>query len=404
MVLVLGSAVLPACDHGAPADAPTALVVVNVPLTDQPELAESLVQGAQLGAEEVNGKGGVRLADGSVVRLEVDAVDSGLSPITTRDNVRDAIDRGAVAVVDEGSGVDAAWTDARDVGMPIGIVYQGARSLIDPQDRPNVYRIAPTDRGVAFRLAEYILPKGVKLGVITDDSAYGAAGAVALETPLSHNRDQIMSEVVVPNGSDPAPQVLKARNSGADSLLVWASPATLAEVIRAARSAGWKAPIYSALSAEDPLVRQRLSDHPEWLDGLTFAMSRLTAERGPAPFEAFRSAYESRFGPDKVGVRNAAGQEIKQLPDFPMYSYDFVRLLAKGMERAGTAQAGDALITAMEQVEVSGANGDERSFNENSHEGVIDDDVFFANFDDMTWTPVEDDPLSATLPKLPQTL
>ncbi len=398
------ASLLVGCGEGADAgDAETALVVVDVPLRDQPELAESLVRGAQLGAERVNADGGIALADGSVVQLVVEAVDSGASPTTTRANVRDAIDRGAVAVIDEGTGVDAAWEDALAAGLPIGIVHLGAAELVDAETRPNVFRIAPTDRGVAFRLAEYLLPKGVRLVTVVDDSVYGAAGARALEPALARNRDQVAAELVVPAGADPAAQVIEARRAGATAVLVWASPATVAEVVRAVRSSGWEVPLYSAISAEDPLVRQRLADHPEWLDGLTFAMSRLTAERGPAPFAAFRTAYEERFGPDPVGVTTPDGAEVLQLPDFPMYPYDLVRVLARAIERAGVAEPGEALLTALEQVEVSGANGDERSFNEFSHEGVIDDDVFFAVFDGMTWRPVSDDPLSSTLPTLDQT-
>ena len=71
--------------------------------------------------------------------------------------------------------------------------------------------------------------------------------------------------------------------------------------------------------------------------------------------------------------------------------------------QAGKAKADKALVAAMEQVEVPGANGDERSFNERNHEGVVDDDVFFAAFKSMVWAPVKDDPLSATLPPIPQT-
>ena len=46
---------------------------------------------------------------------------------------------------------------------------------------------------------------------------------------------------------------------------------------------------------------------------------------------------------------------------------------------------------------------DERGFNQVNHEGVVDDDVYFARFRDMTYQPVQDDPLSATLPLIPQT-
>jgi hypothetical protein len=53
-------------------------------------------------------------------------------------------------------------------------------------------------------------------------------------------------------------------------------------------------------------------------------------------------------------------------------------------------------------VSVQGANGDHRGFNENNHEGVVDDDVYFAQFDGMIYHPVKDDPLSATLTSLEQ--
>ena len=52
---------------------------------------------------------------------------------------------------------------------------------------------------------------------------------------------------------------------------------------------------------------------------------------------------------------------------------------------------------------VGGANGDHRGFNENNHDGVVDDDVYFARFKGMTYSPVKDDPLSATLPVIGQT-
>ena len=60
------------------------------------------------------------------------------------------------------------------------------------------------------------------------------------------------------------------------------------------------------------------------------------------------------------------------------------------------------VLAALDEVTTEGANGDERGFNEHNHEGVIDDDVYFARFHDMTVSPVKDDPLSATLPELPQ--
>jgi ABC-type branched-subunit amino acid transport system substrate-binding protein len=85
-----------------------------------------------------------------------------------------------------------------------------------------------------------------------------------------------------------------------------------------------------------------------------------------------------------------------------MYAYDFVNLVAAALTKAGSTDP--AKITkGLEDVIVKGANGDERAFNHSSHEGVVDDDVYFARFHDMTYAPVKDDPLSATLPAISQT-
>ena len=101
-------------------------------------------------------------------------------------------------------------------------------------------------------------------------------------------------------------------------------------------------------------------------------------------------------------MKTAGGKDVIQPPDYPMYPYDFVNVLAAAVNAAHSVQ-GSAVISALNQVDVRGANGDERGFNEKNHEGVVDDDVYFATFHDITFAPVKDDPLSSTLPVIPQT-
>ena len=128
----------------------------------------------------------------------------------------------------------------------------------------------------------------------------------------------------------------------------------------------------------------------------------MTAEVGPIPFYAFVDAYDNSFGADRVGVKTAAGQSVLAIPEYAMYAYDFVNVLAAAVKQAGGAADGQKLIAALNQVTVRGANGDERGFNLASHEGVVDDDVYFARFHDMTYRPVKDDALSSTLPAVTQ--
>jgi branched-chain amino acid transport system substrate-binding protein len=400
--IVVAALSLTACARSGGDDAGEPLsIYVNAPFSGTPFVGETIARGAELGAQEVNGRG-LNVGGKSYV-LRIKRADNRLSPQSAVANVRRAVaDEDAVAVVDEGTGVDASWRIAAAADLPIGITYQGGIGLVDPTERPNVFRIAPTDHGLAYRLAEYMIPKGLKIALLVDDSTYGQEGKKALGQAFRGQRSVVAQVSLPSSATDVAPQILRARRSGATSLLVWAQPPVIAATITAARSAGWDVPIYTPPAGADPLIRQQLSRRPEWVDDLTFASGRMTAEVGTTPFFTFARSFEAAYGPQRVGVRTTDGKEVIQPPEYAMYSFDFVRLLAAAME-AADAVRGEAVIQALNRVTIGGANGDERGFNLVNHEGVIDDDVYFARFRGMTFAPVEDDLLSASLPNVEQT-
>ena len=378
------------------------VVAVDVPVTGSPYVADTIRQGVELATSNLNGGGGVRVGSKSYL-IKVKLYDNHLSARTAVQNARRAIDAGAVAIVTDGTGVDATWQLAKRAGVSIAITHDGGTGLVDAEARPNVFRIAPTNHGIAFRYAEYLIPKKLKVGLLSDDSAYGREGAADVAHAFSQNPEAVALKLTLPAGqTDLTPQVLRARRSGATALLVWGQPPTIASVLSAARSSGWQVPVYTPPTGSDPFIRQQLADHPDWVDGLTFAGGRLTAEVGTGPFVNFQSQYESTYGADQVGVKNAQGEAVVQPPEFAMYSYDFVHVLLAAIAHAGSIEPAK-ITAALNQVTTQGANGDERGFNEHSHEGVVDDDVYFARFHDMTYQPVQDDPLSATLPLIPQT-
>ena len=377
-------------------------IAVDVPVTGSPYVAQTIRQGVELATSNLNGGGGVRVGSKSYL-LDVKLYDNHLSARTAVQDARRALDAHAVSIVTDGTGVDATWQIAKRDGVSICIVYDGGSGLVDAEQRPNVFRIAPTNHGIAFRYAEYLIPKKLKVGLLADDSAYGREGATAMERAFSENPESVALRLTLPAGQpDLSAQVLRAKRSGATALLVWGQPPTIASVLSAARSIGWQVPVYTPPTGSDPFIRQQLADHPEWVDGLTFAAGRLTAEVGTGPFLSFQSQYESTYGPDPVGVKTKDGRRVIQPPELAMYAYDFVHVLVAALTRAGSVEP-ERVTAALNQVTAQGANGDERGFNEHSHEGVVDDDVYFARFRDMTYAPVKDDPLSRTLPPIPQT-
>src|SRR4051812_38298179 len=271
----------------------TLTVAVIAPFSRESYLGTTIANGAELGLRRLIVPVGRDYYSFKVVRY-----DNGASASRAVAATRRAIADHALAIVTDGTGVDASWKLAKDAGIPIGVVYDGATGLVDPEKRPNVFRIAPTNHGLAFRLAEFLVPKGLKLAILTDDTGYGRAGRKDLDHAFSENSKSVVARIQIPTtATDLAPQILQARRAGATGLIVWAQPAAIAEALIAARSAGWNVPVYTPPAGEDPLVRQELAGHPSWVDGVTFAAGRMTAEKGPVPFLSFQNAFTQQFGP-----------------------------------------------------------------------------------------------------------
>lgn len=369
----------------------SALVVVSAPLTAQPWVGRFAERGARLAAAELR----------STQRIDVLVLDDGGSPQRAVANARTAVAKGAVALITDGVGAIAVSDVTDPVSLPVFIVFEGGRSLIDAKARPTLFRMAPANKPMATRLSDYLSEKAKVVGLLADDSSFGREGAAASRVAFARNRLRLAADVTVPEGaSDVAAQVLAARRGGAQALVVWARATGVAAVVRAARSSGWDVPVYTGPTGEDPLVRQRLADHPDWLDGLTFVSFRITSETGPAPFAAFRKAYEKTYGADRVGVV-AGGRPVLMPPDWSTYSYDAVKLVAAALKASG-GKGGRPLMAALEKTVVTGANGDERGFGPEDREGVSPDDMYFGRFRDMRFTPVTDDILSTHLPAVSQ--
>jgi len=387
---------LTACSQGATAPEGEALVVVSAPLSAQPWVGRFVERGARLAAEQLNSKDGMA---GRKVRLEV--LDNGGSPQQAVAHARQAVARGATGMVIDGVGAVAVAEVTDPASLPVFVVFEGGTSLVDPRERPTLFRLAPANKPLSTRLSDYLSERVKRVALLSDDSQYGAEGAAQMRTAFARNAIDVVADATSPQASsDVAPQVLAARRSGAQALVVWARATGVAAVVRATRAAGWDVPIYTGPAGEDPLVRQRLADHPEWLDGLTFVSFRITSEVGPEPFASYRKAYVDAYGEDEVGVR-ADGRPVLAPPDWSMYSYDAMQLLAASLANTD-GRTGAPLMEALDNTVVTGANGDERGFGPTDREGVSPDDMYFARFKDMRFAPVTDDILSTGLPTVAQ--
>jgi ABC-type branched-subunit amino acid transport system substrate-binding protein len=376
-------------------------VVVSAPVSTSPWIADFERNGAQLAAAQLNAAGGI-VFGGRSHHVVVDVRDNGGSPQRVVADARAAVSQHAAVLIIDGVGA-AAVADVTDpAGLPVFVVFDGGASFIDAQARPTLFRLAPADQPMAVRLADYLAGSHPRVGILSDDTGFGADGRTALRAAFIRDKSPIVSAATVPTGApDVGTQVLAARHAGATTLVVWAGAPIVAATIQAARTAGWSVPIWAGPTGEDPLVRQRLAGHVDWLTGVGFVSFRITAEVGPKPFATYRAAYEKKYGVDKVGVQQG-GKEVVQPPDWSMYSYDTVNLIAAGLRISGAVGA-PLLHTLEGKVVVTGANGDERGYLASTREGVSPDDMYFARFHGFVFQPATDDLLSQHLPVVPQT-
>jgi ABC-type branched-subunit amino acid transport system substrate-binding protein len=376
-------------------------IVVSAPTTTSPWVAAAERNGAELAAAQLNAKGGVKFA-GNSHHVRIDVRDNGGSPQRVVADAQTAVSDHAAALIIDGVGAKAVADVTDPAHLPVFVVFDGGESFIDPKARPTLFRMAPADQPMAMRLADYLAGKKPKVGLLTDDTGFGSDGRSSLEPAFARDKISVVSQATVPaTAPDVSTQVLAARRAGATTLVVWAGAPIVAATVQAARSTGWTVPIWAGPSGEDPLVRQRLANHVSWLDGVGFVSFRITAEVGPKPFAAYRKAYEAKYGADTINVKQG-GNEVVQPPDWSMFSYDAVNLVAAALVKADGV--GAPLVSTLEgKVVITGANGDERGYLATTREGVSPDDMYFAQFHGFTFAPVPDDLLSQNLPVVRQT-
>jgi branched-chain amino acid transport system substrate-binding protein len=372
-------------------------IVVAAPLSAQPWIGEFVARGAQLAADELNSKNGVGAGHR---RIRLVSIDDAGSPRQAAAAARRAVSLHAAALITDGAGALAISSVSGPADLPVFVVFDGGASIIDPRKRPTLFRIAPADHTMAVRLADYVSARHPRVGIISDDSSYGRDGLAALVPAFVRDRIPVVAHKVVPADTSAVdPEVLALRRAGADLLIVWADAPVVAASVRAARSSGWSVPVFTGPTGEDPLVRRQLAAHESWVNGMTFVSFRITAEVGPKPYDAFRSKYEQRFGVEKLGL-SQGGAPVIVPPDWAMFSYDAVELVAAALAKSDAV--GAPLMAALNHTVIVGANGDERGFVPGIREGVSSDDMYFARFHGLRFAPVTDDILSDHLPTVRQ--
>ena len=388
---------------GGTPSGPSVTVALIVPSSADPYVAQVIKRGAQLGADEVNAKGGVAVG-GTSYRVNTKVYDDAGQVQQSATAVDTAIHDGAVAVIEDGLGASISAPHTQTAGVPEIDVANGDVSLLDPQNRPSLFRLGIANDAASNRLAAYITQSIHKVAILHDDSTSGRDGANQLTMALATAGGTADPSIEVAAAAPTLDtQIQQITASGAGGVIIWGTDTFLGKAISSLHTAGVTLPIFTGPTGESPAVRAVAGNAAT--DGVRFVSSRMTSEADSSSFGQFEHRLAAaQGGPTDAGFKNTAGQEIRQPNDFDFYAYDAMNLVVAALKKSGSVQPGAGLIRAIGSVSVKSANGDTRGFNPDNHEGIADDDMYIAVIHDMQFTPVKDEQLSKTLPSIDQIL
>jgi branched-chain amino acid transport system substrate-binding protein len=403
-VATVGVAVLlPACGSSstttssasatAPAG-PSLLVGVVTPGPANAFQDAVLTNGTKLAASEINAKGGVDVG-GTKYTVNVKTYQDGGDPARAAAATRQAIADGAVGIIEDGIGASVSAADSSAAGVPEIAVFNGQADLT--QNRPSVFRLGVPNDAASNVLTKYVAGKARHPAIIHADTADARDGGKQLEGALTTAAAPPTIDKEVAASAPVFDAELRAiQTSGADALIVWGGDTFTGNVVKAARADGLTLPLFAGPSGESPAVRQIAGLAAE---GLTFVTTREASEADASSFAQFEHRLAAATGgPIDAGLKNAKGNEIRQPATYWIFSYDAVNVLAAAVGKSAKAGPSAQLVSSMSQASVKSANGDNRGFNPDTHEGVSDDDSYIASVHDNQFAPVKDEPLSASLP------
>ncbi len=119
-------------------------------------------------------------------------------------------------------------------------------SLIDPVKFPNAFRIAPSNGQWDDAARKYCLDilKAKKIAVFGDTTGYGVTAAKACAAGFRAAGAEVVAEANIDaTQPDMTPDMLRARNAGAETIVLWSvSTGMAARLFNTRDSMGWKVP------------------------------------------------------------------------------------------------------------------------------------------------------------------
>jgi branched-chain amino acid transport system substrate-binding protein len=292
-----------------------------------------MMDGVNMALEEINAAGGI---NGKT--LKATFLDDQVKSSEAINAVKKAVDQMKVPVIigDDSSGLvlaDMPYAAAAAVPQ----IVSGTNIRITNQGVKTIFRMRASDATAAKILGEYVVKEGhKKVAFMYTNEDYGKGFMQSTEIILKGLGAQTVdSETANIGDTDFTAQILKIKNSGADSLLVLGKEVETAKFLRQAKQLGLKVATYggSPLSL-DYVLNLAGADA---LDGVKIVTHFLPQDSDPVVSE-FVKKYEAKY-------------KIQPSTHSVCY-YDATKLVAEVMKKYGTTK--EEIAKGLHEIEYTG--------------------------------------------------
>ncbi len=296
---------------------------------------EAFKAGLEAAAQERNGAGGI---NGRMIELTI--LDDGFEAARSVANVRRLGDEEQVFAV---------LSPAGSANLPGSYEYLGQKGLPlfapvlppDP-DQQEVYLIGTGHSDQVRLIVDWLAEQGVtSIGLLRQDNDLGAAFKAGLEEQApKHNIEIVAEEVVEPQSTDVAAQVLNIRSAEPDAVISGADNTQTALLLDQAFDLGWDPIIIGNSSTAGPgAVGTVGAAAPEAAEGF-YGSAILAFTTSDAPeVQAYRAAMD------------AAGHSEVADNAFGLQAYAHSIVFYSVLEGLGDDLCWDALHTALESLD-----------------------------------------------------
>jgi branched-chain amino acid transport system substrate-binding protein len=248
----LASAVWPARAANAPGVTDTEIKIGQTMPYSGPASAYGVVGRTQAAYfKKINEQGGVNGR-----KLNLISVDDGYSPPKTVEQTRRLVEQEGVAFIfgSLGTPTNAAIRSyLNDNKVPQLLITTGSAMFGDPQHYPWTMGAIPNYQTEAHIFAKHILATrpDAKIGVLYQNDSYGKGYLIGLRDGLGVDHTGMVVKEASYEVTDPTvdSQVVTLQGSGADTLIIAATPKAAAQTIRKVYDIGWRAARYLSTPA-----------------------------------------------------------------------------------------------------------------------------------------------------------